>query len=131
MTALIVFAHGSSVESANESVRALARRVRETAGYFLTEPAFLELGSPDLPQAVGQAVSSGATRIVVVPYFLTLGMHLTRDLPRIIDRLRHIYEGVPIEVTEPLDGHPALAAIVLDRARKAIDGGRCSESPAD
>ncbi|HYM07346.1 MAG TPA: CbiX/SirB N-terminal domain-containing protein, partial [Terriglobales bacterium] len=82
-TALVIFAHGSSVESANESVRRIAESVRQEGGFDMVEAAFLEQGRPDLAQAVASAASRGATRVVIVPYFLTLGLHLQRDLPAI------------------------------------------------
>ncbi len=120
-TAIIVFAHGSSVEAANQAVRAVTREVAQAGGFPLTETAFLELAQPDLPAAVEQMHAAGAQRIVVVPYFLTLGIHLRRDLPRIVDGIAERYHGLSIEVTDPLDGHPALARIVLERAQKALE----------
>lgn len=127
MTGLIVFAHGSRVESANESVRELTHQVRQTDEY-LVSCAFLELGQPDLSQAVGELAQHGVTRIIVVPYFLTLGIHLRRDLPRMVDELRTAHPAIDFEVTEPLDGHPGLLAAVLDRAKEAFHGGGRSES---
>lgn len=120
-TAIIVFAHGSSVEAANQAVRAVTREVARSGGFPLTETAFLELAQPDLPAAVERLHAAGAQRIVVVPYFLTLGIHLRRDLPRIVDGIVERYHGLSIEVTDPLDGHPALARIVLERAQKALE----------
>ncbi len=120
-TAIIVFAHGSSVEAANQAVRAVTREVAQSGGFPLTETAFLELAQPDLPAAVERLHAAGAQRIVVVPYFLTLGIHLRRDLPRIVDGIVERYHGLSIEVTDPLDGHPALARIVLERAQKALE----------
>jgi len=115
MTALIVFAHGSSVESANDSVRAVARELASATGQIV-EPAFLEGGTPDLAGAVAQCQARKAARIVVVPYFLTLGLHLQRDLPRLMDAARAANPGVVLEVAHPLDGHPALVEALKDRA---------------
>lgn len=120
-TAFILFAHGSSVEAANEAVRTIARAAASQAGYTIMEAAFLELAQPDLPTAVRALVEQGVQHIVVVPYFLTLGIHLGRDLPRIVEGLTRMYDGLTLSVTEPLDGHPALVQIVLDRAKKAIE----------
>lgn len=119
-TAIIVFAHGSSVESANEAVRAVTSEVAQSGGFPLAETAFLEMGKPDLPEAVSRVVQQGAQRVVVIPYFLTLGIHLRRDLPRIVGDIEQNHQGLKIEVTEPLDGHPALGRIVLERAQKAL-----------
>lgn len=129
MNGLIVFAHGSPVEAANDTVRAFAELIRARSDYDIVEAAFLDGGVPDLPQAVRELVQSGIRRIVVVPYFLVPGLHLTRDLPGIVDDLRGIYKGVSIRVTESLDGHPALVEAVLDRAGK-VHGGSDSEGQA-
>lgn len=119
-TGLILFAHGSRVPEANDSVVAVTEALRHRGDFPLSATAFLELGSPDLAGAVADLVSRGAVRIIVIPYFLTLGIHLRRDLPRIVNELSNIHHGVRIEVTEPLDGHPALLEVVLDRATAAL-----------
>jgi sirohydrochlorin ferrochelatase len=120
VTGLIVFAHGSSVASANEGVAQVTARMAVEGGYELVETAFLELAEPDLRQAVARLAERGADRIVVIPYFLTLGIHLRRDLPRIVEELAGIHGGVRIDVTEPLDGHPSLVGILLERAQAAL-----------
>lgn len=120
MTALVIFAHGSSVAGANESVERVTTRMAADGGYPLVEPAFLELAQPDLREAVARVVARGATRVVVIPYFLTLGIHLRRDLPKIVEGIASNYPGLRIDVTEPLDGHPSLVGILLDRARTAL-----------
>ena len=123
MTGYIVFAHGSSVESANEAVRAVTRQLRERAGYEAVETAFLEGGRPDLAGAIKELSARGVGKIVVIPYFLTRGLHLQRDLPRLINEIERGYPGLAIEVTPPLDGHPAMIDALLDRAQ-----GTCKPS---
>jgi sirohydrochlorin ferrochelatase len=128
MQGLVVFGHGSRVESANESVRSATLEVARKGEFAQATAAFLELGDPDLPAAVRMLVDAGVTEIVVVPYFLTLGMHLQRDLPRIVGELRNIYKEVAFHVTEPLDGHPALVDAVLARAKEGFDADRGTQS---
>jgi sirohydrochlorin ferrochelatase len=125
MTALVVFAHGSTMDAANQAIRDVAASL-ETRSGFITEAAFLEIAAPDLPQAVEKLVERGATRIVVVPYFLTPGKHAERDLPRIIGQIREWLRGihkeeVRIEAAANLDGHPALVGILLDRAAAVLE----------
>ena len=60
--------------------------------------------------------NQGIERIVVIPYFLTLGIHLERDLPALVADISQSHNGLEIAVTPPLDGHPALLQILLDRA---------------
>jgi len=112
----VIFAHGSSVESANDAVRAVAAEAARRGGLDPVETAFLGGGSPDLEEAVARLARTGVSRIVVIPYFLTLGLHMQRDLPEIVRRLESIHRGLRVSVTEPLDGHPALAQMIVDRA---------------
>jgi sirohydrochlorin ferrochelatase len=84
------------------------------------EAAFLELGQPDLAGAVSRLATEGVRHIVVIPYFLTLGIHLERDLPALVAKLMAAHAGVEIEVTKPLEGHPALLRVLLDRAGEAL-----------
>lgn len=117
-TGIVIFAHGSSVASANESVRVVAADVARQGGFELVEAAFLEGGTPDLAGAVTRLASRGASKILVVPYFLTLGLHLQRDLPRIVDDISTIHSNLEIRVTPPLDGHPGMTQALLDRVRE-------------
>jgi sirohydrochlorin ferrochelatase len=116
MTGYVVFAHGSSVETANEAVRAVAHQLKERGGYEAVEAAFLEGGKPDLRGAVEALAARGVEKILVIPYFLTLGLHLQRDLPRLIGEIESAHLGLSIGVTPPLDGHPAMVDALLDRA---------------
>ncbi len=122
MTGIAVFAHGSSVESANEAVRIVVREMaRKMDGGPLIEATFLEGGQPSLQGGVEKLLERGATRIVVVPYFLTVGLHLKRDLPALITQLREVHPQLTdVQVTDPLDGHPALAEILAARASAAM-----------
>ena len=115
-TGIIVFAHGSRVESANEAVRAVSRELVHPSGCDRVTAAFLELGQPDLLTAAGQMADDGVERLVVLPYFLTLGLHIERDLPRLVEQIVQEHKGLQVEVAPPLDGHPALVQILADRA---------------
>jgi len=120
-TGIVVFAHGSRLEPANESVRAVARQLAAAGGFRAVETAFLELGEPNLQGAVEALVAQGVRDILVVPYFLTLGIHLERDLPRIINKLAGLFGNVKIRAAAPLDGHPALVGVLLDRIRAELN----------
>jgi sirohydrochlorin ferrochelatase len=117
-TGVVIFAHGSSVPSANEAVRIVAAGVARQGGFELVEAAFLEQGAPDLAEAVSRLARRGASRVLVVPYFLTLGLHLQRDLPRIVAGISRIEPDVEIRVAPPLDGHPAMTMALIDRVRE-------------
>ena len=116
---LVIFAHGSSIASANAAVEAVAEAAAKASGY-VARVGFLEPARPTLEEGVADLSAQGVTRILILPYFLTLGLHMQRDLPRIVDRLARAHPGIEIRVTAPLDGHAALIQILLDRVREAL-----------
>jgi sirohydrochlorin ferrochelatase len=116
-TGIVVFGHGSSVASANDAVRAVATNAAREGLWELYETAFLEC-DPKLEHAVRKLVLAGAREVLVLPYFLTLGIHLQRDLPKLVEELA-TEVGVAIRVAPPLDGHPGLGKMLVDRAVEA------------
>ncbi len=117
---LVVFAHGSRVAAANEAVERVARKAADEGGFAFYSTAFLELAEPTLEGAVVALAGAGVRRIVVAPYFLTMGLHLTRDFPEILNGIRARHPGLDLKAAPPLDGHPALASILVQRAREAL-----------
>jgi len=118
---IVIFAHGSSVRSANDAVRTVARAAASAGSFEDVEVAFLE-AQPSLDEAVKSLVSRGVLDILIVPYFLTLGIHLQRDLPGMVDRIAQVHQNVRIRCTAPLDGHPALIQILVDRMQEGYLG---------
>ena len=114
-TGIVLFAHGSRVESANDAVRAVASELAEAGGFPQVAAAFLELGRPSLEEAVAGLAQAGAGRVIVVPYFLTLGLHMERDLPRLAEEISRKYSNLEVQVTPPMEGHPGLVKVLLDR----------------
>ena len=119
-TAFILFAHGSRIELANEAVRTAAAELAKAGQLERVEAAFLELGQPSLEEAVSALEQGGFRRIVVIPYFLTWGLHMERDLTRLISDISSSHSDLEISMTPPLDGHPGLISVLLDRARSAL-----------
>jgi sirohydrochlorin ferrochelatase len=119
LTGIVVFGHGSSVSSANDAVRVVAGHAAREGHWALYETAFLEC-EPRLEQAVKKLAAAGATEMLVLPYFLTLGIHLQRDLPKLVAALEREF-GIPIRVAPPLDGHPGLGKMLADRASEAME----------
>jgi sirohydrochlorin ferrochelatase len=114
----VVFGHGSSVASANDAVREVAAAAAAQGGWELYETAFLEC-FPRLEDAVANLVQAGAESVLVLPYFLTLGIHLQRDLPKLVTELE-AQHSIAIRVTPPLHGHAALSGILVARANEVL-----------
>lgn len=120
---IVVFAHGSRLEPANEAVRRVARQLAQLGQFAFAEAAFLDCTAPDLRTTVEQLVQRGVERVIVLPYFLTEGRHTMRDLPQLVEKIREMFPGVEIDVADTLDGHPGILQALLDRVRSRLDRG--------
>ena len=54
--------------------------------------------------------------MVMVPYFLSAGMHVTQDLEDARQALAAKYPHIHFHLCEPLGRHPLMVEIVLERA---------------
>ena len=115
-----MFAHGSPVEEANRGVHDLAQSIAAAGPFPYVRAAFLDGGKPDLPGGVTEAAEAGLDRLIIIPYFLTVGLHLRRDLPKLIAAARDKYPHLEITVGQSLEGHPLMPSIVLSRANEAL-----------
>ena len=122
-TALLLIAHGSRQAEANQDLHLLVSEMRATGRFAAVEASFLELASPDIESAGSSCVAQGAERVVLLPYFLSAGVHVRRDLTAMRDRLAQRFPSVDFRLADPLGPHPLLAQIVLERAR-AVEGMR-------
>ena len=118
-TAIIVFANGSKVKEANDTISRLADEVSRNAG-LAANAAFLDVAQPNLNAAVASAVQAGARKVLIVPCFLVFGVHVREDLPRLVGLLEDAHPGVEIVVSQPLEGHPGLSKILASRVREAL-----------
>ena len=115
-TEVILLGHGSQAQCGNDALVEVARLVHKLGGVKVI-PAFLQFCMPSLTDAVEHAVADGADKIVVVPYFLYTGNHVTRDIPEELDRLKAAHPGVEMVMTEHLGVEEKLAEIVLERIK--------------
>lgn len=118
-TALLLIAHGSRQAEANADLHHLAEQLR-TGPYAPVEAAFLELAEPTITEAGRRCVASGARCVVLLPYFLSAGVHVRHDLQAHRDDLAKAHPGVTFHLAEPLGRHPLLAEVVTQRAREAV-----------
>jgi sirohydrochlorin ferrochelatase len=119
-TALLLIAHGSRHAEANADLHHVADQLQQR-GHPVVVASFLELAEPDILAGGRQCVASGATRVVLVPYFLSAGVHVRRDLRQARDELAKEFPQVEFLLAEALGRHPLLLDVVEQRAREAVD----------
>lgn len=114
-TAVLLIAHGSRRPEANDDLRQLSEILRGKKLYPVIETAYLELSSPDIPTGGARCVAEGATRVKMLPYFLSAGAHVVEDLESYRRELTERFPQVEFELCPPLGVHPLMVDIVLDR----------------
>ncbi|MFZ4538839.1 sirohydrochlorin chelatase [Propionivibrio sp.] len=119
-TVLVLFAHGARDPEWASPMQRVCTAVRAQAPGLRVELAFLEFMPPNLRDSVESLVSEGFKRIVVIPMFIAQGGHLKRDVPLLIEELRHLHPQVCFElagtVGEAESIVQAMAAHVLELA---------------
>jgi sirohydrochlorin ferrochelatase len=118
-TALLLIAHGSRQDEANADLIDLVAEMRKKGEYPVVEGAYLELSTPTIEEACARCVAQGAERVVLLPYFLSAGVHVRLDLTAFRRKLADSYPGVEFSLAEPLGPHPLILEIVALRARQA------------
>ena len=118
-TAVLLIAHGSRLATANDDLRQLADLLRQRFSDSIVEIAYLELTEPTIPQAAATCVQRGAARVLLLPYFLSAGMHVTEDLKRFQTDFTAQWPSVRFDLCSPLGLHPLMLDIVCDRISEA------------
>jgi len=118
--ALLVVGHGSRETGANRLLLDVARRLRARFPGRVVVPCFLEAARPDVSAGMETCVRRGARRILLVPYFLYMGGHVRRDLPRLAARARRRHPGVRVRIARHLGRDDRLVAVAAARARRGL-----------
>jgi sirohydrochlorin ferrochelatase len=118
--ALLLIAHGSREAEANADLEHLAAELRRSDDYLTVVASFLELAEPEIDEGAARCVAEGAECVVLLPYFLSAGVHVRRDLTAARERLTKRFPRIAFRLAEPLGRHPALAQVVSERAREAL-----------
>jgi len=116
--ALIIIAHGSRKESSNAEVAQLTQKVQAMLGseYMLVKTAFLEFTEPSLEQSIIACVQEGAKELVILPYFLASGNHVTRDIPGVVEKMQKEYPDVRLELKKHIGSVSGMVTLLGDMA---------------
>ena len=117
MKHLLVVAHGSRRAASNDEVRSLCQQLEQLDHPFSEIGcAFLELAEPSIPEGLQALIANGATEIVVMPYFLSAGRHVTADIPAEIEPVKQQSPQVKISIAPYLGAAEQIGAILLKQA---------------
>ena len=109
---LVLVAHGSRSPVATEQIEQFTAQLggRLAGVYQCCKPAFLEMASPSIDDCIIDLHKQGINHIHVLPYFLSDGVHVTKDIPAVIDSLSERFPEMTFEVLPAV----GLASQMLD-----------------
>ena len=128
MKTLLLVAHGSRRKASNDEIRVLIERMRAVADTFDDLAcAFLELAEPSIPDGLRQAISKGATEVVVLPYFLSAGRHVVTDIPAEIEAVQKQYPAVAIHLAPYLGAAEGVVGLLIEQASRCPNGSHAQD----
>lgn len=114
-TAVLLIAHGSRNPAANNELHDLAHRLRARVPHPIVVPCFLELAEPDIAAGGDRCVALGARRVLMIPYFLSTGVHVATDLVDARLELQARHPAIDFRLGTPLGPDPLLDDLVRRR----------------
>lgn len=119
-TGIVIIGHGSRLKSANDAVRKAARAIKTKSQYKIVEPAYLQLCKPNLGEVVRKVAKTGCRQILIVPYFLFEGNHVTMDIPAAIRKEVGLYKHINFVYAKNIGQDPRISDILMACITEAL-----------
>lgn len=122
--AVILMGHGSRVPGAGEGMEKVAQRLKEKRPGAMIETCYMSELGPHFPEILEKCAREGAGKVIVMPYFLHLGVHLREDIPAMMRMEAKKYPGMTLILGRHLGFDESLADLVgkrLDESRALAD----------
>jgi sirohydrochlorin ferrochelatase len=112
--AVILIGHGSRAAGADEDMERIAEALRSSDGRIVELCRMGGRGAP-FAEVFEACVGSGATEIIVIPYFLHFGVHLRQDIPELLLDAAAKHPEVRLVLGKHLGYDDSLVALVEKR----------------
>ena len=119
MKTVIVAAHGSRQKASAAEVAALAKKldvkVKTDGSNDIQQVvhAFLQFCDPSLETVIQELADSGVDEMVIFPFFISAGSHVTTDIPRAVETARQKHPHVQFRITRHLGILDAVEDLIL------------------
>lgn len=118
-TAVVLIGHGSKAPGFDRAMKRVGREASKLLGLPLYR-AYLGSADPGIDKAVAALVAKGFETLILVPYFVLVGYHVSRDIRDCVRRLKSRYRRRAVFVLRDYLGYdPLLVRLVAKRARNA------------
>ncbi len=117
---IVLLGHGSRRGKDTDQGLAEATKRLQTMVNAKVRMAGFEFTQPPLKDAIMDLASEGSSRIVVVPYFLFDGRHVTLEIPEELDGIREELPNVEIIYAQTLGIEEELLDLVVEKINAAL-----------
>ncbi len=120
MKALIILAHGSRREESALELATLAEDLEKMGAekFNIVRSAFVQFCSPTFHEVVDELVEKGIGEIVVLPYFISAGNHVVKDIPELIATSKSNHPELLLSVTDHFGKFNGLKKLILEETSK-------------
>ena len=96
MEIVLIIGHGSPSKETNaleEVSKAIHKKSHPGCEKNCVRTAYLQFNAPTIGEAIERAINDGAEKLIIHPYFLNRGVHVTESIPEIIKKAKEILLG--------------------------------------
>ncbi|MGC8936696.1 MAG: sirohydrochlorin nickelochelatase [Candidatus Methanomethylicaceae archaeon] len=123
---VILVGHGSKEPYNKNAIKYFAKKIE--GKYPYVGYAFIQIDEPSLEKALVEAVESGVEELIIQPVFLTRGIHVDHDIPKIVGlpageksgNLEFGERKVRIVLSDPIGEDDRIVEILADRIGRAL-----------
>jgi sirohydrochlorin cobaltochelatase len=125
-TAVLIVGHGTRELEGTYAFLELVSSVQKQIRSYV-QPAFLEIASPSVPEGASYCLSTGAKRMLVIPFFLFGGHDVKKKLPQALEKApgeaqkkaRMKYPPLAVTVSSPIGPDRRIIEILKERLSSA------------
>ena len=118
MHVLMLVAHGSRRDESNLEIESLAKKIAlfKVKEFEVVMTAFLEFAKPSITEAIDNCTVIGATKVTILPYFLSAGVHIAKDIPSEVEKGAQKNPNLNIKISNYFGSRNEISEILLKTA---------------
>jgi sirohydrochlorin cobaltochelatase len=126
-TAVLIVGHGTREFEGTYAFLELVSSVQKQIRSYV-QPAFLEIAAPSVPEGFEHCLSTGAKRLLVIPFFLFGGLDVKKKLPEVLEQTHTKNPQLAVTFSSPIGPARRIVEILKERLSSAVDSASSSDT---
>jgi sirohydrochlorin ferrochelatase len=120
MRAIILLGHGSRVPDAGKEMERAAELLKEKYGLEMVKSCNMSRLGPHFPETLEECARNGAKEVIVIPYFLNMGLHIRLDIPEMMQEEALKYPDIKLVYGKQLGFDDSFVDILFKRIQESL-----------